>query len=143
MYSPLQRTPSVTRPSACLGNSMLCGVSEDSERQHSSTSRELQVGRKIPLPLFALYSPALLTWDIHCNYLLILFSTVGDPPLALGRPPRHQCAGFLQCMACDPFPGMSIVAPKGRSFNFKMGPSGLERGYVAITGTGLYSYNYT
>ena len=73
---------------------------------------------------------------------LLFTRAAGDPPIHLGRAPQDQCTGIqLACRACQPFVNERIVARNDATFLAQIGPSGNERGYMAITGlAALNSY---
>ena len=59
------------------------------------------------------------------------------PPIRLGRLPVDECLVPLSCgisEECEPFPNTIIEAFEDTTFIVSIGPSGLERGYTAITG---------
>lgn len=57
------------------------------------------------------------------------------PPLHLGREAQDVCGErTLTCESCPPFQGQRMVHPDCTTFRFTIGPSGAERGYMAITG---------
>ena len=64
-----------------------------------------------------------------------LFSLGDDPPIHLGRAPRDECTGVdVTCGGCAPFVNRHIISRENTVFELKIGPSGNERGYQAITG---------
>jgi len=71
-----------------------------------------------------------------CNmdYYYIFF-IANDDPIHLGRDPNNQCIGVqFVCENCIPFENERIIAREDTTFQARIGPSGNERGYMAITG---------
>jgi len=72
---------------------------------------------------------------------LLFTRAAGDPPIHLGRTPQDQCTGIqLTCRGCQPFVNEQIVARNGATFLAQIGPSGNERGYMAITGLAALNF---
>ena len=68
-------------------------------------------------------------------YYCGLLHVGGDPPVQFNRAPRNQCSKQPQCGGCtDPFQPAVIEALNDTTFTVKIGPSGANRGYEAITG---------
>ena len=77
-------------------------------------------------------------WNtVHIN---VSTCTAGrDSPIHLGRTPQDQCSGSqLVCGGCQPFRNERIIARDDATFLAQIGPSGNERGYMGITGEGMF-----
>ena len=74
-------------------------------------------------------------------FLVTLHHVATTAPLFLGRPNENGCTQPIQCMSCDPFKETRLVFKSNTTFLVNIGPSGQERGYMAITGEWDLSVN--
>ena len=73
------------------------------------------------------------TGIVHKQTTHLLSRVGGDAPLHLGRASSSDCVA-LRCSSCPPYQNQKITAPSSQTFVARIGPSGDERGYMAITG---------
>ena len=73
------------------------------------------------------------TGIVHKKTTHLLSRVGGDAPLHLGRASSSDCVS-LRCSSCPPYQNQKITAPSSQTFVARIGPSGDERGYMAITG---------
>ena len=68
--------------------------------------------------------------DVLCDIHIIIGD---DAPLHLGRASSKSCTP-LSCFTCPPYQNQRITANSNATFIARIGPSGDQRGYMAITG---------
>ena len=84
-----------------------------------------------------LYLSVLLPCHSKCPHVrneefYIHFCADGDDPIHLGRSSSSDCAA-LTCSSCRAYKNQQITALTSTTFVARIGPSGNERGYIAIT----------
>lgn len=68
--------------------------------------------------------------------ILTALSTTGNSlPLHFGRDPLNECYQVpIVCELCDPFAATTLQSTEDHTFSVRIGPSGSDRGYMALTG---------
>lgn len=73
--------------------------------------------------------------SLHCNPSPPQHFPAGDPPIHLGREPLDECQNTpITCESCPPFAPMIPQPRDGLVYEARIGPSGSDRGYMALTG---------
>lgn len=68
-------------------------------------------------------------------YMYVPLALGSTSPLHLGRDPVDNCGQTtITCESCVPFQGQQLTYTENTTFSLTIGPSGGERGYMAITG---------
>ena len=66
--------------------------------------------------------------------LYCMSPAAGSSPIHLGRTPDDECTTPITCTSCPPFEATSMELQENATLRVSIGPSGQERGYMAITG---------